>query len=53
MKHGEGTFYHCRSGQVQKGIWMDDVCKCSMMQDEIRSQALQPTLCPIPEVKIK
>lgn len=51
MKHGEGTFYHCETGQVQKGAWLNDVCKCSMMQDdEIRFRATRPTPFPIPEV---
>ena len=51
MKHGEGTFYHCQTGQVQKGVWSEDVCKSSMMQDdEIRFQAPQPSPFPIPEV---
>lgn len=51
-KNGEGIFYHKSSGQVQKGVWVDDVCQCSVMQDhEIRSQlAVQPTPYPIPEV---
>lgn len=52
MKHGEGTFYHCQTGQAQKGIWVNDVCKCSMMQDdEIRFRAAHPTPFPIPEVR--
>lgn len=52
MKHGEGTFYHCGTGQVQKGIWMNSVCKCSMMQDdEIRFRAAHPTPFPIPQVR--
>lgn len=47
-KHGEGIYYHKNSGQVQKGIWIDDLCKCSVMQDdEIREK---PKSYSIPEV---
>lgn len=52
MKHGEGTFYFCRTGQVQKGIWENDICKFSMIQDdEMRARAENPTSFPIPEVR--
>jgi hypothetical protein len=50
-KHGEGIFFHCKSGQAQKGVWVSGDCKCSVMQDdEIRSRAEAPTPFPIPEV---
>lgn len=50
FKNGEGTFYHMHRGQIQKGIWQDDVCKTSMVQDEFRQQAQNPTQYPIPSV---
>ena len=31
-------------------MWQDDVCKVSMIQDENRQQAQQPTEYPIPKV---
>jgi hypothetical protein len=34
MKQGEGTFFQVEAGRALKGIWMNDVCKCSMMQDD-------------------
>ncbi|XP_073848935.1 MORN repeat-containing protein 3-like [Musca autumnalis] len=52
FKNGEGTFYHMHSGQIQKGIWQDDVCKVSMMQDEFRQQAQKPTSYPIPALRL-
>lgn len=50
FKNGEGTFYHVQTGQIQKGMWLDDVCKVSMIQDEYRQQAERPTEYPIPKV---
>ena len=54
LKNGEGIYYHNNTGQVQKGVWIEDICKVSVMQDnETRSQiALKPTPYPIPEVMI-
>ncbi|TMW40273.1 hypothetical protein DOY81_014647, partial [Sarcophaga bullata] len=52
FKNGEGTFYHNHTGQVQKGMWENDVCKVSMMQDEYRHQADRPTEYPIPKLRI-
>lgn len=50
FKSGEGTFYHVMTGQVQKGMWENDICKVSMLQDEYRNQAETPTKYPIPKV---
>ncbi|KAI8128710.1 MORN repeat-containing protein 3 [Lucilia cuprina] len=52
LKSSEGTFYHNRTGQVQKGMWESDICKVSLMQDEYRNQAEQPTANPIPKLQI-
>ncbi|XP_058986931.1 MORN repeat-containing protein 3-like isoform X2 [Musca domestica] len=52
FKNGEGTFYHMHRGQIQKGIWQDDVCKTSMVQDEFRQQAQNPTQYPIPSLRL-
>lgn len=51
MKDGEGTFYHVQSGQIQRGIWENDICKVSMIQDEYRQQAKFPSEYPIPQVR--
>uniref|UniRef100_A0A1I8P7L3 MORN repeat-containing protein 3 n=1 Tax=Stomoxys calcitrans TaxID=35570 RepID=A0A1I8P7L3_STOCA len=52
FKNGEGTFYHMHRGQIQKGMWQDDVCKASLVQDEFRSTAQKATPYPIPPVRI-
>ncbi|XP_061389674.1 MORN repeat-containing protein 3-like [Musca vetustissima] len=52
FKNGEGTFYHMLSGQIQKGIWQDDICKVSMLQDEFRQQTHKPTPYPIPLLRL-
>lgn len=52
MKHGEGTFYHLETGQVQKGFWSYGSCVTSIMQDEMRSQCLLPTPFSIFPVKL-
>lgn len=53
MKNGQGIYHHINTGQVQSGIWLNDVCKTSMIQDDdTRTQiSLNPTPYPIPEVK--
>ena len=43
-KNGEGTFYHMNTGQVQKEMWENDICKRSLMQDSFRNQVDKPTL---------
>lgn len=55
MKNGKGIYFHKNTGQVQLGIWVDDVCKTSMIQDgDTRTQlSLSPTPYPIPEVYVK
>jgi hypothetical protein len=52
MKNGKGVYFHKNTGQAQAGIWIDDVCKTSVIQDhESRCQTcLNPTPYPIPEV---
>lgn len=51
MKNGEGTFFHIHTGQVQKGMWNDDVCKSSMILDYNRNQVDRPTPYPLPRVR--
>lgn len=50
FKNGEGTYYHMHTGQIQKGMWENDVCKVSMVIDEFRNQVDSPTPYPIPKV---
>ncbi|XP_055837500.1 MORN repeat-containing protein 3 [Episyrphus balteatus] len=52
MKHGEGLYIHNETGQVQKGMWYQDVCKTSIMFDEFRNQAIRPTPYPIEEIQL-
>ena len=47
LKEGEGLFYHNKTGQIQKGIWEKNICRTSIMQDEFRQQAPNPTEYPI------
>lgn len=47
MKHDEGTFYHNHTGQLQKGVWVNDFCKTSIMQDAFRQHVDLPTEYPI------
>ncbi|KAL9875449.1 MORN repeat-containing protein 3-like [Glossina fuscipes fuscipes] len=51
-KNGEGTFYHMKTGQVQKGVWESDVCKSCVVQDEFRNQVHCSTPYPIPPLCI-
>lgn len=51
-KHGEGLFYHLQTGQIQKGQWLNDICKTSILQDEFRNQVKFPTKYPICKIKL-
>ncbi|KAJ4434242.1 hypothetical protein ANN_22791 [Periplaneta americana] len=49
-KHGHGKFYHLKSGQLQEGVWRDNICVRSNMTDiYFRQSAPEPTNYPIPE----
>ncbi|XP_017836370.1 MORN repeat-containing protein 3 [Drosophila busckii] len=48
-KNGEGCFYHMHTGQLQKGMWDNDVAIASVMQDETllrRQDAVTPYAIP-------
>ncbi|XP_053947945.1 MORN repeat-containing protein 3-like [Anastrepha ludens] len=53
FKNGEGTFYHMHTGQIQKGMWENDVCKASMVMDDFRNQVEKPTPYPIPKLGLE
>uniref|UniRef100_A0A034WTF3 MORN repeat-containing protein 3 n=1 Tax=Bactrocera dorsalis TaxID=27457 RepID=A0A034WTF3_BACDO len=53
FKNGEGTYYHMHTGQIQKGMWENDVCKASMVIDEFRNQVDNPTPYPIPKLGLQ
>ncbi|KAJ9595979.1 hypothetical protein L9F63_012800 [Diploptera punctata] len=53
-KHGHGKYYHLDSGQLQEGIWKNNICVCSNMTDIYYRQAvLEPTIYPIPQNKLQ
>ncbi|XP_037930359.1 MORN repeat-containing protein 3-like [Teleopsis dalmanni] len=52
LKNGEGTFYHNHTGQIQKGMWENDICKTSMIIDEFRNQVDHPSEYPIPPLRL-
>ncbi|XP_044733280.1 MORN repeat-containing protein 3-like [Chrysoperla carnea] len=53
LKHGKGRFYHLNVGQLQEGLWIDDMCKVStIIIIPFRQSALNPTEYPIPPVKL-
>lgn len=48
MKHGRGRFYHLDSGQMQEGVWKEDVCIYSTIIDiPYRQSSKYPTPYPI------
>ncbi|XP_069671726.1 MORN repeat-containing protein 3-like isoform X2 [Periplaneta americana] len=52
-KHGHGKFYHLKSGQLQEGVWRDNICVRSNMTDiYFRQSAPEPTNYPIPEISV-
>jgi hypothetical protein len=53
LKSGEGTFFHMKTGQIQTGIWHEGVCKMSQMEDAFRNQVTNPTIYPLPQLKVE
>lgn len=52
-KHGWGRFYHLNTGQMQEGVWCDNIAINSTMEDiPFRQSALYSTQYPIPPVII-
>ncbi|XP_055920842.1 MORN repeat-containing protein 3 [Eupeodes corollae] len=52
MKHGEGLYMHKETGQIQKGMWYQDVCKTSMMFDDFSQEASKPLKYDFKELKL-
>lgn len=53
LKFGKGCYYHLHSGQLQTGVWKNDVPSVSLMADiSFRQSALHPTQYPIQPVTI-
>ncbi|XP_037092653.1 MORN repeat-containing protein 3-like isoform X3 [Pollicipes pollicipes] len=51
-KHGPGLYEHTRTGQMQEGIWVDGVVRCSALEDKNRLFALNATPYPIPPLQL-
>lgn len=50
-KHGKGRYLHLDSGQVQDGVWQEDVCVFSTVRDiPFRQTSVLPTPYPIRKV---
>ncbi|XP_055600479.1 MORN repeat-containing protein 3-like [Uranotaenia lowii] len=52
LKHGEGLYFHSRTGQLQRGHWCCGICKMGSIEDWNRNQVVYPTIYPLPEVKL-
>lgn len=53
MKWGKGRFYHLDSGQLQEGVWREDICIYSTIIDiPFRQSSSDPTYNPIKEVEL-
>lgn len=51
MKHGRGKFIHLDSGQLQRGVWIRNLCVFSTLVDiKYRQSAIYPTPYPIQTV---
>ncbi|XP_018319676.1 MORN repeat-containing protein 3-like [Agrilus planipennis] len=49
LKHGKGRYFHLDSGQMQEGVWREDICIFSVMIDiYFRQSAVIPSPYPIP-----
>lgn len=48
-KQGRGRFFHLDNGQMHEGVWINDICVASTLEDiPYRNAAIQPTPYPIP-----
>ncbi|XP_015594249.1 MORN repeat-containing protein 3 isoform X2 [Cephus cinctus] len=53
-KQGYGVFYHFDTGQLQEGVWDNDICLTSTMKDICwRQSAIHPTPYPIPILQLQ
>lgn len=53
LKHGKGKYWHLRTGQLQKGVWIENICVFSTFNDvKYRQSALFPTPFPIHKVNM-
>lgn len=52
MKNGHGKFFFLDTGQLYKGVWVDDIPKCGKIIDFNRDSAPYPTKYPIPKVAL-
>lgn len=51
QKHGRGEFYFLKTGQLQEGIWENDVpCVNTICDIPYRQSCIKPTLFSIPKV---
>ncbi|KAL1490983.1 hypothetical protein ABEB36_011648 [Hypothenemus hampei] len=51
LKHGRGQFFHLDSGQMQDGIWKENLCIFSQIRDiAFRQCCIAPTPYSIPNV---
>ncbi|XP_033123252.1 MORN repeat-containing protein 3-like [Anneissia japonica] len=51
-KNGPGKFFYLDKGQMYEGVWVDGIPKCGEMVDFGREGAPDPTVYPIPEIKL-
>ncbi|KAG8224347.1 hypothetical protein J437_LFUL004303 [Ladona fulva] len=50
-KHGHGCYYHIRTGQMQQGLWINDISRCCEFSDApFRNSAINPTQYPIQKI---
>lgn len=51
MKHGKGRFFHLHTGQMQEGVWHNDVSVyCTIEDIPFRQASTKPTQYPIQNV---
>lgn len=53
QKHGKGRYFHFDSGQMQEGVWANDMCIYSTIMDiPYRQSAINPSKYPINTVEL-
>ncbi|XP_071446594.1 MORN repeat-containing protein 3-like [Hetaerina americana] len=54
LKHGYGRFYHLLTGQLQDGLWIKDVSKCSGITEiPYRQNAPRPNPYPLHKLELE
>ncbi|XP_045473888.1 MORN repeat-containing protein 3-like [Harmonia axyridis] len=54
LKHGKGRYFHLDSGQLQEGVWFEDMCVFSTIVDiPYRQCSISPSKYPVSQIQLQ